>query len=111
MVSVWIKKCFNSEIVNNPTERSHRFLEESLELVQSCGYNKNDATKMVDYVFSREKGEKSQEVGGVMVTLAALCNVQKINMNLAANIELERCYQKIDEIRKKQVSKNLKVKS
>lgn len=104
-VYTWIHEAFGHEIANDPVERNHRFLEESLELVQSLGCTKSEAIQLVDYVFSRPKGEVQQEVGGVAITLAALCNVQRIDLQFAANIELQRIWEKIDLIRKKQKSK------
>ena len=66
----------------------HRFLEEALELAQSFGCSNKEAHELVDYVFSRDVGQPEQEVGGVMVTLAALCSNAEIDMNGAGNQEL-----------------------
>ncbi len=85
----------------------HRFLEEALELAQSFGCSNKDAHELVDYVFSRDVGQPEQEVGGVMVTLAALCSNAEIDMNGAGNQELERNWSRIDAIRSKQASKPL----
>mgnify|MGYP006958842284 CR=1 FL=1 len=63
------------EHASDKAERSHRFLEEALELVQACGCSASEAHQLVDYVFGRAVGHASQEAGGVMVTLAALCLV------------------------------------
>lgn len=106
-VKIWILKCFNVEIANDKTERSHRFIEESLELVQACGMSKDDVLTMVDYTYDRPLGELSQEVGGVMITLAALCNPHSLNMFHEAENELERINKPeiIDKIREKQKSK------
>ena len=78
----WLLECFGAEIASDTVERNHRFLEEALELVQACGCPSDEAHKLVDYVYGREVGEKSQEVGGVMVTLAALCLAQGLDMRL-----------------------------
>ena len=69
----WMLACFGPTIPFDKTERNHRFLEEALELVQSIGCTQSEAHQLVDYVYGRPAGEPSQEVGGVMVTLAALC--------------------------------------
>ena len=71
-VKPWMDKCFGSTISKDRIERNHRFLEEALELVQACECTAEEAHQLVDYVFSRPIGDKPQEVGGVMVTLAAL---------------------------------------
>lgn len=104
-VKPWMDACFGAEISNDTVERNHRFLEESLELVQACGCTADDAHQLVDYVFDRPVGEKFQEVGGVMVTLAALCLAQQLDMHNAGYIELRRIWGKIQTIRAKQAAK------
>lgn len=104
-VGAWMLACFGEMVAADVIERNHRFLEEALELVQSCGCSKDEAHELVEYVFNRPPGEKSQEVGGVMVTLAAVCLAQKLDMLEAAETELARVWKKIDEIRAKQAAK------
>ena len=104
-VDRWLIACFGLEIARDKTERNHRFLEESLELVQSAGCTKEEALQLVDYVYSRDIGEISQEVGGVMNTLAALCIAQEVDMLEAGEIEIERCWKKIEKIRDKHAAK------
>lgn len=101
----WIVAAFGEKIANDTQERNHRFLEESLELVQSCGCTADEAHKLVDYVYSRPAGETPQEIGGVMVTLAALCAAQKWDMQKCAETELRRVWEKIGIIREKQKRK------
>ncbi|MFX5747833.1 hypothetical protein ABTE19_23195, partial [Acinetobacter baumannii] len=71
-------------------ERNHRFFEEATELVQSTGMTQSEAHQLVDYVYGRPVGEPVQEVGGVMVTLAALCLAAKMDMHAAGETELAR---------------------
>jgi hypothetical protein len=104
-VRPWLDECFGEEVARNTVERNHRFLEEALELVQSLGCTWEDARKLVDYVFSRDVGEPNQELGGVMVTLAALSLANSLSMNVAAETELARVWQKMDVIRAKQARK------
>jgi hypothetical protein len=54
-------------------ERTYRFLEEAIELSQALELSKEDVLKVVDYVYNRPVGQPKQEVGGVMITLLALC--------------------------------------
>lgn len=89
-VREWVTTCFGETIANDSAERNHRFLEESLELVQSLGCTRSEVLQMVDYVFARPAGEPAQEVGGVTVTLAALCAASGLDMQAEANTELER---------------------
>jgi NTP pyrophosphatase (non-canonical NTP hydrolase) len=104
-VKTWLLACFGNVISNDKKERSHRFLEESLELAQACGCTAGEAHQLVDYVFNRDVGEKHQEVGGVMVTLAALCLAQDLNMHENGETELERVWRYVEKIRAKQASK------
>jgi NTP pyrophosphatase (non-canonical NTP hydrolase) len=106
-VSEWLSACFPPSVCIAREERMHRFLEEALELAQAIGCSNEDAHKLVDYVFSREVGRPELEVGGVMVTLAALCSAADIDMNCAAERELERNWLRIDAIRRKQTCKPL----
>lgn len=104
-VGQWMQACFGPEISADTVERNHRFLEEALELVQACGCTASEAHQLIDYVFSRPVGEKGQEVGGVMVTLAALCLANGLNMDGEAATELIRVWTKVEQIRAKQAAK------
>lgn len=104
-VQPWLLQCFGQEIAKDPVERNHRFLEESLELVQSCGCTQSEAHQLVDYTFGRPVGEPNQEAGGVMVTLAALCLAHGLDMHQAGETELARIWNKVESIRAKQAAK------
>lgn len=104
-VRPWMMACFGAEISADGAERNHRFLEESLELVQACGCTASEAHKLVDYVYGRPVGVREQEVGGVMVTLAALCLAQDLDMHDAGETELARIWMKVEAIRAKQAAK------
>jgi hypothetical protein len=101
----WLVKCFGAEIASDKQERNHRFLEESLELVQSCGCTAHEAHQLVDYVYGRDVGEINQEVGGTMVTLAALCLANGVDMHEGGEVELARIWTKVEQIRAKQAAK------
>lgn len=107
-VREWAVGCFGHAIASDKVERNYRFLEEALELVQALGCAKEDALKLVDYVYGRPVGEPNQEVGGVMVSLAALCAANHMMMKRCAWQELRRCWDKIEHIRKKQAAKVIK---
>ncbi|APR39986.1 hypothetical protein [Paraburkholderia sp. SOS3] len=89
-VQPWMLECFGADIAADKLERNHRFFEEAGELVQSCGMTREEAHALVDYTWSRPVGEPVQEVGGVMVTLAALCLASGLDMHAAGEIELAR---------------------
>ena len=104
-VQPWLLQCFGAEIAADTVERNHRFLEEALELVQSTGCTQSEAHQLVDYAFGRPVGDPAQEVGGVMVTLAALCLANGLDMHNAGEIELARIWTKVEAIRAKQAAK------
>lgn len=104
-VDEWVQACFGPVIAGDKEERNHRFLEEALELVQACGCTREEAHQLVDYVFDRPVGERNQELGGVMITLAALSNAQRLDMQAAGETELERIWTKVEAIRAKQAAK------
>jgi hypothetical protein len=97
--------CFPPTSQSDLEERTHRFLEEALELVQAQGCSREHAHTLVDYVYGRPEGDPELEVGGVMVTLAGLCTAAGIAMNQAGDRELERNWARIDNIRRKQATK------
>jgi hypothetical protein len=86
----WMVSCFGPEIARDRMERNFRFLEEALELFQSQACSRQDAHRLVDYVFDRPVGDLHQEVGGVMVTLMALCNAAGLSADGCGEMELER---------------------
>lgn len=104
-VQPWMLECFGVEIAADQQERNHRFLEEALELVQACGATASEAHQLVDYVYGRPVGEMHQEAGGVMVTLAALCLAQGLDMHAAGETELARIWTMVEKIRAKQAAK------
>lgn len=106
-VQPWLLECFGAEIAADRIERNHRFLEESLELVQALGCTASEAHQLVDYVFGRPVGDPPQEVGGVMVTLAALCLASGLDMHGAGEVELARISapELVAKIRAKQAAK------
>lgn len=104
-VHPWLMSCFGAQIASDKSERNHRFLEEALELVQACGCTEDEARQLVAYVYGRPVGEPSQEAGGVMMTLAALCLAQGLDMHASGYIELARVWTKVEQIRAKQAAK------
>lgn len=104
-VKPWLLECFGEVIAGDREERNHRFLEESLELVQSLGCTASEAHQLVDYVYGRPWGDPFQEVGGVMVTLAALCLASGLDMHANGETELARIWTMVEKIRAKQASK------
>ncbi len=104
-VQPWLLQCFGAEIAADTMERNHRYFEESTELVQANGMTRSEAHQLVDYTYNRPVGELKQEVGGAMVTLAALCLSRGIDMHSAGETELARIWTAVEAIRAKQAAK------
>ncbi|MFM0405314.1 hypothetical protein [Paraburkholderia dipogonis] len=106
-VQPWMLECFGPVIAVDRIERNHRFFEEATEAVQANGMTRSEAHQLVDYTFDRPVGELHQEIGGVMVTLAALCLASGQNMHAAGETELARISvpETVAKIRAKQAAK------
>lgn len=101
----WVIACFGSEAAQDLRVRRHRFVEEAIELDQALGGTADEAHALINYVYGREIGQPTQEVGGVMVTLASLCSAASICLTLEAEHGLFDCWNRIDKIRQKQKDK------
>ena len=110
-VHLWMCATFPSKVIDSKEERAMRFLEESLELVQALGLTQAQALAVAMHVFGRPVGYVSQEIGGVMVTLAALCHTADDDMRLSGERELARVWTKIGMIRAKHEAKPAYIKA
>lgn len=104
-VQEWAVACFGATTAKDVKERNYRFLEESLELVQSLELTRESAHSMVDFVYDRAAGNPRQEVGGVMTTLGALCAAHEIDLMREAEAELARMWRNIEKIRVRNMEK------
>lgn len=97
----WCVRTFDEDYAADKSQRNARFLEEALELVQSLGMTRSDASRVLDFVFGRTAGEPAQELGGTMVTLAVLAEANGLDIPSAARTELDACWRRMDQIREK----------
>jgi NTP pyrophosphatase (non-canonical NTP hydrolase) len=104
-VLTWAQKCFWRPDALAPPQRSFRFVEEALELAQAVGTSRGDVLRLVDYVYGRPIGKPEQEMGGVLVTAAALASSLGVDMNECAEKELSRCVTNTERIRAKDMGK------
>lgn len=105
IVYAWAVACFGRKDADDKQMRSHRFIEEALELVQACGTPKSEVLRVIEYVYGRPAGTVDQEIGGTMVTLATLSMAQGYHMDECADMEILRCIYKIDQIRVRHAAK------
>jgi hypothetical protein len=94
-----------TDLVESLDERNHRFLEEALELLQACGCTKEEVLQVANYVFSKPKGDKAQELGGTMVTLTALSLTNNLDLMHCFEKELELSERNVELIRNKRLNK------
>jgi len=100
-VTKWAIEAFGLENVCNRERRNQYLLEEAAELVQSSMMTREQAHKVIDYVYDRPTGEIKQEVGGVLVTLAVYCAANGIDMDEALLDEIQRVELHIDKCKEK----------
>ena len=106
-VQDWVARCFGTEVAIDPRERITRVMEESVELAQSLGMPEEAVHALVKYVYSRDVGTVGQEIGGVCITLLALCETLKLSANDLEAQELNRILSKDPEhFRQRQAAKH-----
>lgn len=88
-VHAWVVDFFPEHGVNVP-ERARRFVEEAIELAQAVGLEGTEVQRILDRAYSRPAGEPLQELGGSMVSLAALAEAVHLDAEQAGEIELRR---------------------
>ena len=104
-VQRWCTEAFGVQETLDTRNRSHRFTEEALELAQATGTTKEDATALVNYVYARPVGEVSNEVGGVALTLAALCTSLGLRVQACAEAILPYAWANIERVKAKRASR------
>lgn len=73
-----------------PHIRALRLLEETLELCQVDNVSLREIVIIIDQVYSKEPGNRFQEVGGVATCLIGYCDVAGVNLEGAAEAEMLR---------------------
>ncbi len=93
----WAIRCFGLDHVRNIPLRSQRTLEECAELSQALGLSREDAHLTIDKVYDRPVGEAEQEIGGVLHTVAILCESMHVDAEELHEREVRRVLQKSPE--------------
>lgn len=89
----WCVDMFGPKCARDPKERGLRLLEEAIEAAQAVNVSREDAHKLVDYVFGRPTGEISQEISGVLVTVLSLADAAGISAELSLVREIARIHE------------------
>jgi hypothetical protein len=71
-ILAWAVRTFGP-VASDRQERARRVAEEAIEVAQAEGVAAEEIHRIANRAFSRPPGDLEQEVGGLAVTLAALC--------------------------------------
>lgn len=112
VIELWVRSRFGDKVFEDREERGLRVFEEAAELLQSIGSSKGSgdlrerAHALVDRVFDRPIGEVNQEIGGLGVTLLALCARVGVRLDSLVDTEIARIHEADSEqFRRKQTDK------
>lgn len=86
-------------------ERSDRFMEEALELVQAAGMSREDVLTLVDYTYSRSQGEVRAEAGDALLCLLALISAHELVAEKTLDDTMARAWRDVEKIRAKNKTK------
>ena len=84
-------------MMDNPKERARRVVEEAIETLRVAGVSQQEAQALVQAVYAKPLGELRQEIGGVVVTLLALCAHHNMRLDDIAKTEISRILSKDHE--------------
>ena len=104
----WFYKCFPSHNIKSlKKERSLRFAEESIELLQATGLSKEQVLAIVDSVYNKPSGDVLDELGDALLAINLLACSENISTHIAAAWCMARVStdSAINIIRKKQEGK------
>ena len=85
-----VRRVFGDKIMDSTVERGSRVFEEAAELAQVEGVTEDACHRIVSAKFSKPRGELRQEVGGLTVTLLALCAHHDMRLDDVASAEIVR---------------------
>lgn len=89
IVLAWATRMFG-QCTTQLTERALRVVEEAIEVGQAAGLTKEQVQRLIDRVYSRPAGDVREELGGLLVTCLAICEVMRISGDDLERDEMER---------------------
>lgn len=90
-VMAWCKEVHaNHPDWDSMRTRVHRFIEEAIELAQSCDVPSIDIDRLVAHIYKRPRGDRRKEIAGVMMGILALTAVDGSSLHELTCVELER---------------------
>jgi hypothetical protein len=88
-ILAWTVRTFG-RVADHPHERAMRFLEEAMELAQSCGLSRETANAITERAYSRRAGEIDKELAQAGMTLEALAAHLGLDLSSAITNEFSR---------------------
>lgn len=92
-VLTWAVDSFGA-IAKNRDERAARLVEEAMEVAQAENVPLEVIHRIADRIYSRPVGDLGQEIGGLGITILALCENSGIDFTEQTNREFERVLSK-----------------
>lgn len=89
-IARWARECFGDEEADSVPQRGLRLLEEAIEAAQAAGVDREQAAKLVEFVYARPVGEVAQELGGVAVCVLALAEAAGVDAEFEECREINR---------------------
>lgn len=95
-ILLWARTMFG-DVAMSRAERAKRMFEEACELAQACDLAEDECRAIARRTWSRPKDTVRKEVGGLLVTLLALCEINNVDPDEALLAEARRILSKPNE--------------
>lgn len=89
LVLRWATRVFGT-ITTRIEERAMRVVEEAIEVAQAAGISQNTVEKILYRIYGKEPGRIEEEMGGLLVTTLAMCEVLGAEADELERNEIER---------------------
>lgn len=93
LVLHWAKSVFG-DVAMDPTERALRMMEEAAEVAQGVGVPLDIIQRTVARTYQRPVDDPAKEIGGLLVTVYALCGRLQLDPEFLLDTEVERILSK-----------------
>ncbi len=103
----WLGLALGRDVARSKRQRALRFVEEAIELAQAIGISEHEVIDEARNIYSVPAHGVEREIGGVLVTLAVLCEAYGLNMEKIGEDTLADNHKRLDQIREKQKSKSV----
>lgn len=103
----WAINAFGHEEATSIKQRGLRYAEESIEVAQAAGIEREKLHELVDYIYNKDIGDLRSEIGGAGIVLLALADAAGVSADEEEERELNRILSKpVEYWRKRNAVKN-----